>query len=220
VQSASAQSKRAVLRQKAILDAAMNIILKHGFDRCGMQDIAGEAGITRAALYRYFQNKDDVLRALVSSINEETNQEALRESRSDKPFCERLFHVLDVRLGRVQGLLRRGPHGGEVSDATHRVTGELTIAADEEYLRIVKSMFAEASKRGEIDTTRTDISPQQYAELCVFSAKGLMKEAGDLSYRANYQVALKNLSKVICASLQERARSTLAKKAPRTRLSR
>lgn len=196
-----AMSKRAADRQERILDSALAVILRHGFDRCAMQDIASESGITRAALYRYFGNKDEVLHALVTSINAKANQAALLESQSDRPFAERLFRVLDARLGRIQKVLRKGSHGIEISDATHRVTGELTTDADREYVQILKDMFVGAARRGEIDSSRTGISPERYAEIAIFSAKGLMKEEGDITYREDYSEILHELCDVICSSL-------------------
>jgi AcrR family transcriptional regulator len=200
-QENGALSKRAVARHEKILDAALAVILRYGFDRCTMQDIAAESGITRAALYKYFRSKDEVLHALVTKINAEANDDALRESRSEKPFRERLRAVIDARLGRIQRILSQGGHGAEISDATHRIGGQLTVAADKAYLDLVTAMFAEAARCGEIDTSRTGLSLERYAELCVFAAKGLMREAGDIDYRADYAAAISDLSDVICAAL-------------------
>lgn len=201
VRDTSTLSKRALLRQERILDAAMAVILRHGFDRCGMQDIATESGITRAALYRYFRSKDEILHALVTAINAEANNEALLESRSDKPFGERLFRVFDSRLGKIQRMLREGKYGVEIAGATHRVTGELTIDADRSYLAIVADMFVEAARCGEIDSSATGIAPERYAEISVFAAKGLMKEAGDITYRDDYSESLRDLCRILCASI-------------------
>ncbi len=192
---------RAEARYRKILDGAMTVILRHGFDRCSMQDIATESGITRAALYRYFSSKDDILHALVTSINEEANADATRQSGSDRPFPKRLLGVLEARLGRVHELLRAGPHGADISAATHRVTGHVVVAADREYLEIVEEMFRRAQRAGEIDLSALRFSPRQMAELCVFSAKGLMRDAGDLELRADYSGALKRLVRMVCATL-------------------
>jgi TetR/AcrR family transcriptional regulator, mexCD-oprJ operon repressor len=47
----------------AILDAAAAVIAEHG-EAASMADVADAAGIGRATLYRYFDNRDDLLRAL------------------------------------------------------------------------------------------------------------------------------------------------------------
>lgn len=201
LQESKTISKRAVLRQAKIIDAALTVILRHGFDRCSMQDIAAESGITRAALYRYFSNKEEVLCALVVSINEKAAKDVLHESSSGRPFRERLFGVLNARLGRIQAILRQSEHGAEISGATHRVTGHLTVSADKAYLNIVQDMFVKAARSGEIDVSVTGMSPEQYAEICVFAAKGLMKEAGDVAYRRDYPDSLRKLCSVVCLSL-------------------
>lgn len=53
-----------VTRQN-ILDAAMQVFLKHGFQRSAMQDVAVRAGVTRGAVYWHFRNQLEVLEALL-----------------------------------------------------------------------------------------------------------------------------------------------------------
>jgi AcrR family transcriptional regulator len=53
-----------VTRQN-ILDAAVQVFLKHGFQRSAMQDVAERAGVTRGAVYWHFRNQLDVLEALL-----------------------------------------------------------------------------------------------------------------------------------------------------------
>lgn len=52
-------------RRHQILDAAWSCFARQGYHRATMQDIANEAGLSAGAIYRYFESKEAVLRAIV-----------------------------------------------------------------------------------------------------------------------------------------------------------
>ena len=45
-------------RTEAILDAAMKVIAQRGLDKATMEQVASEAGISKATIYLYFKNKE------------------------------------------------------------------------------------------------------------------------------------------------------------------
>ena len=47
--------------RKAILKAAFRLLQKHGFDNVSSQQIAREAGVSTATLYRWWKNKQEML---------------------------------------------------------------------------------------------------------------------------------------------------------------
>lgn len=51
-------------RRKQILDAAMAMFLKKGFNGATTKEIAREAGVAEGTIYRYFKNKKELLLAL------------------------------------------------------------------------------------------------------------------------------------------------------------
>lgn len=53
--------KRSELKKKQILLSAINIIKQRGFDKATMEEIAAGLLMTKASLYYYFQNKEDLL---------------------------------------------------------------------------------------------------------------------------------------------------------------
>ena len=52
-------------RQQQILDAAVAQIVRQGYDKTTMGDIADEAGVSRGTVYLYFKGKDELFEALV-----------------------------------------------------------------------------------------------------------------------------------------------------------
>ena len=58
------QIEPSVDRRAQILDAAMICFAKRGFHQASMHDISAEAGISVGLIYRYFENKEDVISAM------------------------------------------------------------------------------------------------------------------------------------------------------------
>lgn len=52
-------------RQQQILDAAAAVIIRLGYDKTNMNDIAKEAGTSRRTVYLYFQGKEELFEALL-----------------------------------------------------------------------------------------------------------------------------------------------------------
>ena len=51
--------------QDQILSAAAEVIIRLGYDKTNMSDIAEEAGLSRRTIYLYFKGKEDLFEALV-----------------------------------------------------------------------------------------------------------------------------------------------------------
>ena len=52
-------------RTSQILEAAMIIFARDGFDKARMDDIAETAGLSKGTLYLYFDSKDDLIAAIL-----------------------------------------------------------------------------------------------------------------------------------------------------------
>lgn len=55
-------------RQKQILEAAITQFAQHGFQATRMEDIARESGLSKGALYLYYQSKDAIIAALLRTL--------------------------------------------------------------------------------------------------------------------------------------------------------
>lgn len=59
--------RRAGARPEEILEAALAEFTERGFDAARMEDIAKRAGISKGAVYLYFESKDALLRAMIEA---------------------------------------------------------------------------------------------------------------------------------------------------------
>lgn len=87
---------RALFRN-AILDAAEAVFAERGFHGARIQDIAQRARIAVGTVYNHFEQKDDVLAALLELRSEELMAQLLPSRGDPKPFTSRLR----ARVARV-----------------------------------------------------------------------------------------------------------------------
>ena len=59
-----------VRRRPEVLDAALKLFLKSGYDGTSMQAVADEAGVTKPVVYACFNSKDELFRSLLSREEE------------------------------------------------------------------------------------------------------------------------------------------------------
>ncbi len=62
-------------RQAQILTAAAAAFARTGFAGTSMDDVAAEAGITRLIVYRHFDSKEDLYRAVLTKVTERLGEE-------------------------------------------------------------------------------------------------------------------------------------------------
>lgn len=90
-------------RYRRMLRAATKLGAEHGLERVQMHDVAREAGVAIATLYRYFPSKADLFVGVLSSQMERVNEINTPPADGQAP-AESVAEVL-VRAGR--GLLRQ-----------------------------------------------------------------------------------------------------------------
>jgi TetR/AcrR family transcriptional regulator, fatty acid metabolism regulator protein len=61
---AARNEKVATEKRRLILDAAVRVFARQGFNQCRVSDIADEAGVAYGLVYHYFRSKDEVLDTL------------------------------------------------------------------------------------------------------------------------------------------------------------
>lgn len=60
-----------------IVEAAGNLFYKHGFQAVGLDQILSEVGISKTALYKHFESKDEIILAVLKERDERDIAEAL-----------------------------------------------------------------------------------------------------------------------------------------------
>jgi len=110
--SKSAQNRKTgkhqVEEQRAcILDAAEKLFLQNGLEKTTMLEIAGQAGITKVTLYRYFANRDEIALAIhVRMLNKISSLIESEKQESELPNPEEQDYTLAGQRRRAQVMIR------------------------------------------------------------------------------------------------------------------
>ena len=85
--------------EASVLDATLDLLSEHGYERMTVDDIAARAGTTKPTIYRRWKGKEDVATAAVAHLQAATLPQPTGDTRADL-----LVIVEDFR----KGIQRRG----------------------------------------------------------------------------------------------------------------
>jgi len=195
----TAPSRRDVTRE-AILAAGLRRFGRDGYRRTALDGVASEAGVSRAALYLHFANKEELFRALVSDLHARALAAATAAARGGGDLTERLTAVLVAKTGRFFELLRASDHAEEFLDENHRLCGEISAAFAAKHARLLARMVAAAADAGELSLAGT--SPTQVAELLLDTAEGIKTRNRPLLSARAYEQRIRQAVRILVAGLR------------------
>jgi AcrR family transcriptional regulator len=177
---------RAEDRRKQILDVAKDVFAKRGVRDANVADICEAAKIGRGTLYQYFDNKNDLLRAVMDGI------------------CDRIVDTIAKRapVATIPGVAG-APTEMIIAFCTRRVRQILdVIFADEATLRLVLR-DARASMDGAVDAALGRIDAAMLgamaADMRAAQAAGVLR--ADLDAQLAARFVLGGVEKVVLAAL-------------------
>lgn len=86
------------LRREEIVEAAIKLFGRRGFEATRADDIAAAAGLAKGTLYLYFKSKEAIYGATVTRAVAELQEEIARHSAGVGSFKERFATAIRVRL--------------------------------------------------------------------------------------------------------------------------
>lgn len=132
-------------KRKEILNAALNLFSKKGYSGATMDDIAGEVGCSKAALYQYYKNKEEIFNALIDETNVQQLITTLRAIPADEDIYKAMTkigtHILKMyrkpaRLNLFKVVMSesvRFPEAGEIlyTQVISKTTKNLAVFLEE-----------------------------------------------------------------------------------------
>jgi TetR/AcrR family acrAB operon transcriptional repressor len=101
--------------RQQLLDAALRVFGRQGYDATSLDDIAREAAVTRGAIYWHFKGKAELYQALLSERQEPATDVLATTLAADEPPLERLRALIVRTITLLE------------EDASYRATMELTL---------------------------------------------------------------------------------------------
>lgn len=117
-------------RRAAILKAAFDAFCNYGFRRTAMEDIARGAGMSRAALYLHYRNKEDIFRSLAQFYYDDAVTQVEAVLSRDLPLQDALEQAFAAQAGQIFEVLLSSPHGDELLDTKYASSADIAQAGE------------------------------------------------------------------------------------------
>src|SRR6266404_5333285 len=122
---------RDAARRRGILDAARDCILKFGYTKSSLEDIAKQAAVSRPLIYRKFKSKEEIFGAVLEDLFETQYRAAEHALAKPGSRREKLMSVYKaLLLDPWRELIVDAPMGPEFYGACRRVTPDIYEGAE------------------------------------------------------------------------------------------
>jgi len=143
--------------RETILGTTAALVAEHGLGSVTMSQIAGESGVGRATLYKYFADVESILVAWHERQVTAHLAELARVRDRAGSARERLEAVL---LAYAQ--ISHEHHGGELAALLHR--GPHVAQAHQKLREFIRDLVIEGASAGDL---RDDVPPDELASYCL-----------------------------------------------------
>lgn len=188
-------------KHQAILSAAHTQFSKYGYRKTSMEDISQELSISRASLYSYFKNKDEIFRGVSASIHEQALAAAkhcLTDKAAELTLEARIESALLARHSPFQDEFIQSPHGVELHDEYSRLCGDIVADSHRQFQSMLTTCLKGAARRGEVDLQKAGTTAAEASELLNLATAGLKRGAKDLT---TFEKRVRKLVRVFVAGL-------------------
>jgi AcrR family transcriptional regulator len=99
--SATREAKQEMLRQfmeTTIAQAAKTVFAERGYQGATLEEIANRAGMSKATIYIYYENKDGLFLQVVEELVHTAITETAQEAASTKPPLEKLAGIVRSKI--------------------------------------------------------------------------------------------------------------------------
>jgi AcrR family transcriptional regulator len=197
VKAAKRSSALADPRRCALLDAALAVFTRYGYQKTSMDEVARSAHLSRQGLYLHFANKEELFQAAIQNALENSSGAAVAALTSaSTPLGQRLVRAFDEWLGRYIGIM-----GGDASDlieATNRLSGTMLTQYEEVFAAAVTKAIR--SSRLLAAYKSSGITARQITDTLLATARGLKHSSQSREqFVRGFAVAVK----VLCNPIRE-----------------
>jgi AcrR family transcriptional regulator len=172
--------------REAILEATWSLVTERGPMSVSMSQVAEQAGIGRATLYKYFPDVESILAAFHERhVTAHLEQLTALKNGPGNPG-ERLEAVLEAYAFISHHRARHGTE--ELSALLHR--GEAVIRAERQLTDLLRDLLTEVA---ESDGLRDDVAPDELASYCLHALTAAADLATEAAVRRLVTVTLAGL---------------------------
>ncbi|MCB0600070.1 MAG: TetR/AcrR family transcriptional regulator [Saprospiraceae bacterium] len=156
---------------ESILTAAKARLVAYGLDKTTMNEIADDIGMSKASLYYYFANKDDLFRAVIQSEHKQFIEKQNAHLSTGLSAHQLLEDYADQRLKFFQDLLNINKLSLNLIHKSKPVFTPLFELFRQKEILLAKQILEKGIQNGEFQS----LDVAQYAELFIDLIQGLRR---------------------------------------------
>lgn len=186
-------------KARAVLFAAFETFLQFGVRRASMQDIADRAGMSRAALYLHYKNKDDIFRALMEgyfAAAADVAADALAQADDPVEALKAAFHA---QAGDATDRMMDSPHADEMLSAKHGKAHDVMAAGEARLAQVYTDWLSRGAKGGWLSAKAVGDDPAKTGALILNSVFAIKNTGVDA---AGYSAARERLAELFGRALR------------------
>lgn len=153
--------------RRRLLVRSRELFFRHGFSRVSMDELAEDLGISKATIYRYFPDKESLLREVLKEVRESMLAELERLRADRKLSCREKLMSFFTSLGQTMSSISREL----LKDIRFRlpeIWQEIETFRREKIFPVFCGLVLEGVKKGEI---RSDLDARLFLEIFYFLAQ-------------------------------------------------
>ena len=188
-------------RRMAILKAAFEAFSLYGFRRTSMEDIARAAGMSRAALYLHYRNKEDIFRSLTQFYYDDALAQVAAVLARDLPPDQALEQAFAAQAGQIFEALLSSPHGDELLDTKYAHGADIAQAGEARLVAVYGRWLREQAAAGRVSLDVAEGDADALANTMMAALHGLK---APMPTAVAYRAAATRLARVFARALDPR----------------
>jgi len=195
--SISSSAPHADPRRRALLEAALAVFARYGYQKTSMEEVARAAQVSRQGLYLHFSTKEALFQAAVEQALEDSSAAAaLALSNASLALEQRLVRAFDEWIGRYVGLFQG--NASDLMEATSRLSGSMVARFEEGFAELVTKTIRGSRLLSAYKPA--GVTARQLTETLLAAVRGLKHSS---KTRPEFVRGLTIAVKVMCAPLSE-----------------
>jgi AcrR family transcriptional regulator len=139
-------------KRKAILEAAIKLFSRKGYEQTSIEELAREAGIGKGTVYSYFQTKKEIVRAFCEEELDYTRSELAAHTNPESSLQEQLLVIFMSEFTHITENKDFGRIYLQESVFPREHHGAADLEMQNQYFEMLYPIYRKAQHRGELSS--------------------------------------------------------------------
>ncbi len=175
-----------------IVHAARNRFLGSGISKVTLDEIAGDLGMSKKTIYKFFSGKDVLLKAVVKFMIGFIERNVAAIVESNKPFEKKMTELLSFVGGNMSTISREFQR--DLQRFAPKLWTEIETFRREHILSKIETMFLQAKAEG---VFRKDLNHEVFMLMFLKAVEGIMNSQTLSQHSFNPETAFRSIFKIL-----------------------